>query len=630
MPPTDFPPSSLTAPRRDDSLLGVVLVTLALAAVAAVIYLLWLPTAPLGALPAERYYPLPRGAAFTYRVTNPDGAISYHSRNVARDAANVGAGNLNINIFSALVVAAGIDVEQMQAAEIFAMLARKERASIQSIEYDAAGKTTRQSQTFFLLQDDNIQQFGIDEIGIYPPIPLIPAGNDAQTLELELNNQVPATVTQQIVQRGARATALGEFPDCIQVRTTVLVADTTSASLTWYCAGIGEVYDETTDAQGTKKSEIIAASAGAFLRGGAPVLPDAQLNSALRSQFETPLGVPLKAEFEYQESVDSKGITTNVLPIENVPVLRAANDIGGSADMLLYGTQSGRLVAVDRASEREVWSFQAGDAIYSTPIVHRGIVYFGAADKKVYALRVNDGAFVWAFPTQDIVSASPAAQGDTVYIASEDRTLYALDADTGKARWSFTSGSPLVAPPVVAGEMLLASNDDGALYALHAATGQLLWTFAANKAITAPVTVVDGKIYFGAHDQTVYALNQKDGTLLWAQEVGDNVAHAALVYAGHVYVTLWRQVFALDAATGNPVWHYAAARTLHGAPVRTGNQLWFFHDSDLLALDAANGARLMEMPTTTGSTNAGVTSDGRELFIGFFDGLLKSFAEAAP
>ena len=132
MSPTVFPTSPLTAPRRDDSLLGVVLIALALAAVAAVVYLLWLPTAPLGALPAERYYPLPRCAAFTYRVTNPDGAISYHSRNVARDAANVGAGNLNINIFSALVVAAGIDVEQMQAAEIFAILARKERAIIQT------------------------------------------------------------------------------------------------------------------------------------------------------------------------------------------------------------------------------------------------------------------------------------------------------------------------------------------------------------------------------------------------------------------------------------------------------------------------------------------------------------------
>lgn len=626
----DFPSSSRAVSRRDDSPLGVALVALALTAVAAAVYFLWLPTAPRNALPAEHYFPLPRGAAFTYRITNSDGAISYRSRNVARETANVGAGSLDSNIFFALAAATGIDVEKMDAAEILGLLARRERANIYDITYDASGRTTDQTQSFFLFQANDLQQFGVGQVGIYPPIPLIPSGNDLHTLELELNDQIPATVTQQVVKRGARATELGEFPDCVQVHATVRVADTISDSLTWYCAGVGEVYDETTDAQGTRKSEIIAASVGAFLRGNAPVSPNAQLNSALRSQFDAPLTFPLKPRLEYQESANSKSITTNILPIENVPLLRAENDSVGSANLLLYGTQSGRLVAVDRASEREVWSFQAGDAIYSTPIVHRGIVYFGAADKKVYAVRVSDGAFVWAFPTQDIVSASPAAQGDTVYIASEDRTLYALDADTGKARWSFTSGSPLVAPPVVAGEMLLASNDDGALYALHAATGQLLWTFAANGAITAPVTVVDGKIYFGAHDQTAYALNQKDGTVLWTQEVGGNIAHAALVHAGRVYVTLPQQIFALDAATGNPVWHYATTGTLYGALVRTGNQLWIFHNSALLALDAADGARLLEMPTTTSSTNAGITSDGRELFVGFFDGLLKSFAETTP
>ncbi|MBI4671343.1 MAG: PQQ-binding-like beta-propeller repeat protein [Chloroflexi bacterium] len=620
----------VAAPRRADSPFAVVLVALALAAVAIAVYFLWLPTAPFGSLAAEHYFPLPRGAAFTYRVSNPDGSISYRTRNVARDPANVGASALNGNIFVALTTAARLDVEKMTPVEMVGILNRVEYATIHELAYDSAGKTTGETRTFILLDGTGIQQFGINEIGITPPVPILPSGNDAQTLELKLNGQVPATVTQQIVKRDAYRTALGEFSDCIQVQTSVLVGDNTSNGRTWYCAGIGEVYDETTDAQGTKRAEIIAASVGTNVRGSAPVFPDVNLNSDLQFQFDAPLAATPSPQLEYKEPTDSKGITTNILPVQNVPLRRAATAIAGSGDLLLYGTQSGKLVAVDRASEREVWSFQTGDAIYSTPIVHQGIVYFGSAGKKVYAVRVNDGAFVWAFQTNDIVSASPAAQGNAVYIASEDRTLYALDANTGKARWAFTSSSALVAPPVVHDDRVLASNDDGVLYALNATTGQLLWTFAANQAIAAPVTVADGVVYFGAYDQNVYALNLRDGSMLWAQEVDDYAKYAVLVHAKRVYVTLPSEVFALDAASGNPLWHFKSDRALKATPVRTGNQLWFLRTGDLIAVEAATGARLAQIPVTTGSTNAGLTSDGRELFIGFFDGELKSFAGTLP
>jgi outer membrane protein assembly factor BamB len=112
--------------------------------------------------------------------------------------------------------------------------------------------------------------------------------------------------------------------------------------------------------------------------------------------------------------------------------------------------------------------------------------------------------------------------------------------------------------------------------------------------------------------------------------VNDYVKNAVVVHAGRVLVTLPKQVFALDTETGNPIWRFQSERALYGAPVRTGNQLWLLHSGDLIGLDAASGERIAQTPIATVTTNAGLTGDGRELYVGFFDGELKSFAGATP
>jgi outer membrane protein assembly factor BamB len=56
-----------------------------------------------------------------------------------------------------------------------------------------------------------------------------------------------------------------------------------------------------------------------------------------------------------------------------------------------------RIVALDAASGRAKWSFTAGGRVDSPPTVHEGLVLFGSADGRVYALRLSDGELVWRF-----------------------------------------------------------------------------------------------------------------------------------------------------------------------------------------------------------------------------------------
>jgi outer membrane protein assembly factor BamB len=492
------------------------------------------------------------------------------------------------------------------------ILSRYDILQLNDVESDARGNAVRNSALLALLINNQIAQFAVDQISITPPIPLIPSAS--QTVTGTLNSQIPYTMSQEILEQGRYTTALGEFGDCILVGSALTINEQVTTSRTRYCAGVGEVADETTDANGTRHSEIVAASVGDFVRGSSPVVPKTDENASLQRIFPEELQGNVVRVLDYKEPPESRGITTNVLPLDGT---------------LLYGTASGALVAFDRAGERELWRFQTGDSIFSTPVVSNGIAYFASADKKFYAVRVSDGAFVWAFPMQDVATASPAARGDTVYVASEDRHVYALDADTGLLRWQFQSGSPFVAAPVLDGEQLIVSNDDGGVFALNAATGAVNWDFAAEKAITGAVQVQAGVVYVGSFDQHVYALNAESGEMLWSQTVLDNVAEPVLVRGERVYVGLYEEVVALDTRSGASIWRYDNANSVYGAPILLGDQVWILGSGNLIALDASTGKVVQDVPTSDSGVFTGISSDGNEIYAGFFDGQLLSFAGGA-
>lgn len=597
----------------DDTLLGTALVAVALVVVVAAVLFIWLRVAPTTPLSFERYFPAVHGAALSYRITNPDGSVTYRSRNLYRDRANLLVGAMPLDAFSALFDAAGLDLEKISTADALARLGELQLVRINDLESDAQGQALNRTASYVLLINDGLQQFAVNEIGIVPPIPLIPSSESPQTIAGNLNGSIPFRITQQIESRGAFRTALGEFSDCIRVKSELLVNENTTTNQTWYCAGIGEVADELTDSNGTRRTEIVAASVGAFNRGSTPLAGDRNLNASLERSFDAPLQGTAMRLFEHKEDSASRGITTNILPING---------------NLFYGTGSGAVVLLDRATGQELWRFQLGDAVFSTPVVANGIAYFGSTDKKVYALRVTDGTFVWAFPTRDIVSAMPLVYNGNVYIASEDRHIYALDADTGQQRWSFSGGGAFIAPPVIAGDKLIVSNDDGRVFALDPTTGGVRWEFSAGRGVTAPVTAANGVLYFGSFDSQVLAVAQETGKMLWSRDVGNPVKQPVIVSNGRVYVTLDEEVLALDAATGKPIWFYDDNATLAGAAVLMGDQLWLAKTGGLISLDANSGALTYEVPTTDSSTDTGISSDGKELYVGFFDGTLLGFSGA--
>lgn len=605
-----------TKARADDSWLGVAVVGGVLFALALTILALWLQVVPSAPTSAERFMPLMNGASAVYRITEADGTVHYRSRNVQRAPASQGIGDLSAAAFAALAQAAGIDLETASTAEMLRRLRAVEVAAMTDVEYDANGNTQKRTTQLILLTPSHARVFAVDDIGIAPALPIIAAAPAQETITGTVNAALPFAFTFEQQPLVAATTPLGAWNDCMRVRTTLVFQQDQSVSQTTYCAGVGEVMDETSASGAPQKkySEIIAASVGSFLRGSAPYIETARRSAEMRNAFPTRLGDALRQAFLYQEKVSSNGITTQIVPLE---------------EFLLYGTASGAIVALDRATLSERWRFQTGGAVYSTPNVTDGIVYFGSADKKTYAVRLTDGAFIWAFPTQDIVSVAVAVSPDTVFVASEDKQVYALDRDTGKVRWTYAMGAPIVAAPTLYENTLFVSNANGELTALNAATGQALWKFATDRAITAPVTVDGEFILVASNDFTVTKLARADGSVTWQTDLNDTVETQPIVADGRVYLALPYELVALDAADGKALWHYRDDRILRGAPMVTGDQLWQLTLTELIGVDAKTGTRFFAVPHFNSPT-AGLTGDGQLLYAGFFDGTLLGLEASAP
>ena len=212
---------------------------------------------------------------------------------------------------------------------------------------------------------------------------------------------------------------------------------------------------------------------------------------------------------------------------------------------------------------RELWTYDTGYTIASTPALWKDLAIVGDASGKVYALAVKSGKVQWTFKTQNAVYSTPDVSDDLVVFASTDGNVYALKAATGKEAWRYTTARPVVASPRIAEGLVYVGSSEGNFRALDLASGKLAWQFdgLAGFVETKPL-VYDGKVIFGAWDQYLYALDAKTGKLAWKWK-GENTALTLLSPAAY-----W------PVAANGKVFIVAPDRKMTAVGARTGEQIW--------------------------------------------------------
>lgn len=203
-----------------------------------------------------------------------------------------------------------------------------------------------------------------------------------------------------------------------------------------------------------------------------------------------------------------------------------------------------------------LWSFPVEGTVYSPPAYDAatGRIYFGASDKRLYALDAR-GMFLWSFLARDNIAARPLLANGLVIFGSEDRYVYALKAENGELVWSAPVASPIVSAAAIGNGNVTVGSDDGTVYALDAKTGQTRWTYGADDAVQTPIVIEDGTAYVTSRGGTLYALGVSNGAERWSADAGAELKYAALVANGHLYVVAGDgTLVAFDALSGAEAW----------------------------------------------------------------------------
>lgn len=165
--------------------------------------------------------------------------------------------------------------------------------------------------------------------------------------------------------------------------------------------------------------------------------------------------------------------------------------------------------------QTEVWSFDTGKGIFSSPVIDKdGTIYIGSANKNFYALQ-PDGQEKWKKTLGELVdSAALIAADGTVHVGSGDGHLYAFNPD-GSEKWKFLpkggafitwfEGNVMMGPDGT----LYAGNDDFHLYAIDPATGKEKWNLPVGDQIWsgAGFSSKHKKLYFGCNDLFMRAVD---------------------------------------------------------------------------------------------------------------------------
>jgi outer membrane protein assembly factor BamB len=315
------------------------------------------------------------------------------------------------------------------------------------------------------------------------------------------------------------------------------------------------------------------------------------------------------------------------------------------------------VVAVSVREARVRWRVMTTSPVRGAPAVAGDVVLTTTVDGLVVASDLATGAERWRY--QLAPSATHKARAtfsgativDGIAYVGNQQELAALDVRSGRPLWTTVpvpdgANTQSAAAPLVIGDLVLGTfeRDHGGVIAFDRQTGARRWALVGETVAIKASPVSDGKHVFVVDGKDEVLAPALDGTIAWRTKLDaagfewGNATIGAPVYARGVLVvpTLYSDLVALDAATGDVMWRHAARTTpirvthYRGAaqpgyaagPTLTGDTVWAVDTSGLaVALELTTGRPLgqldLGLPVLAAPERAG---DG--VIVASYDGTL--------
>ena len=247
-----------------------------------------------------------------------------------------------------------------------------------------------------------------------------------------------------------------------------------------------------------------------------------------------------------------------------------------AGNLILLGTDSRELVAVDRNAGDVVWRLPLDGFAAGSPAVvgTRAFVTTSSDEPRGrHDARATGSILAVDIPTQTIVwqealpgpsTQSVAAAGSTVVAPTDSGIAVAFDQATGSERWRVSTAVSMDTPVITGDTVLLAGLDlegtRGELFAVELETGRPRWHHRRPRGQTMFAPAVDaanGQVFVGCVDGEVVALRIADGTVAWAATVGQQVAASPALASGTLYVPTLGGIVTVDTGARSAVGLFA-------------------------------------------------------------------------
>ncbi len=236
---------------------------------------------------------------------------------------------------------------------------------------------------------------------------------------------------------------------------------------------------------------------------------------------------------------------------------------------------NGRVVAMSMSTGRIAWSHPVGPGSESSPLVWKGLVFFGDQGGTVHALNAKTGATVWTYHASGAVKGGPSLANGVLYFGDYAGRAYALHARNGGQIWAvstsgadfgFGSGGFYSSPAIAFGRVYM-GNTDHYVYSFAARTGQLAWRTGTGSYVYSSPAVentpgLGPTVYIGSYDGSLYALNARSGSIRWTHGAGGAIDGSPQIIGNVVYFSDLRTkaTTGVDARSGRTVFSFGDGR----------------------------------------------------------------------
>ena len=223
-------------------------------------------------------------------------------------------------------------------------------------------------------------------------------------------------------------------------------------------------------------------------------------------------------------------------------------------DQVVVHGMDGTVRVLDRWSGRLRWSKWVGSPIESSPVVYRGVDYFGAWDGRVYALDLATHRFRWVRGFGAKITSSAALAGGRLYIGDYAGRLLVLSQRRGSLLWSRSVNGRVYGTPAVAHGRVFVPSSTGNSLTAFSTSGAYLWRRSTGAYVYSSPAVSHGRVYIGSYNGVLYCLSARSGSTLWTVGAGGPISGAVTLVGGVAYAgSTWGSIVGADARSGRVV-----------------------------------------------------------------------------